>query len=236
MHSEDDNETLISHLEALRNTLLKCLYSIAIILPFTFFIAPKALDLLIKIIIGSSNVTLNFFSPAEVFIIQIKMALVLDLIISCPYIFKQLWNFLLPALYEHEKKFLKSIVLISSSLFILGVLFSVSVILPFVIKFGLSFVSNNIQAVFGISNVVNLALWLSIIFGLMFQLPLITFWLIKSNIVSYSTIADKRPYVIVGLLIIAGFLTPPDVVSQLMLAIPSYFLFEAGLFFAKFKK
>ncbi len=233
MNNEDKNENLIAHLEALRTTLIKCLYSFAIVLPFALFFAPRVLNYLIKIIIGNNNVVLNFFSPQEVFLIQIKTAVIMSLIVSFPYITKQLWNFLLPALYDNEKKFIKSIVLISTTLFILGVIFCLFLIIPFIIKFGMSFISSNVQAVFGISNVVNLALWLSIVFGIMFQLPLITFYLIKTEIISYEAMANKRPYVIVILLIMAGILTPPDIVSQIMLAIPSYFLFEGGLLFAR---
>lgn len=235
MNSEDKNESLISHIEALRETLLKCLYSIVIVLPFAFFCAPKALNWLINTIMGDKNITLNYFSPVEVFLIQIKMALVIDLVICFPYIAKKLWDFLLPALYDNEKKFIKSVVFISSLLFIIGVCFCLFVILPLVINFGKSFESETIHAMFNISTVVTLSLWMSIVFGLMFQVPLITYSLIKSGFISYNTIADKRPYVIVGLLIIAGFLTPPDIISQLMLGVPTYLLFEAGLLFAKRK-
>ena len=233
MSNEDNNESFISHLEALRSTILKCLYSVAIVLPFTFFISPKALNWLLDIILRDNKVTLNYFSPVEVFLIQIKIAILIDLIICFPYIAKQIWNFILPALYEHEKKFIKSIVLFSSLLFISGVLFCIFFILPLIINFGLSFTTENIQAVLNISNIVMFSLWLSIAFGIMFQVPIITMALIKSDFISYETIARKRPYIIVVLLIISGILTPPDVISQLMLAIPTYLLFEAGLLFSK---
>lgn len=233
--NNDKNESLISHLEALRQTLLKCLISLACVLPFALFIAPKALNCLIKILVGNYDIKFNYFSPAEVFILQVKIALVIDIMICFPYIAKKLWDFILPALYEHEKKFIKSIVFVSSLLFICGVLFCLFVMLPFIISFGMSFATSNIQAVFGISNVINLSLWLSIVFGFMFEIPLITHSLIKWGIVDYETIADKRPYVIVGLLIIAAILTPPDVLSQLILFIPTYTLFELGLFFSKRK-
>ena len=233
MPEDKDNETLISHLEALRETLLKCFISMGLILPFAFFIAPKALNMLIKIIIGESSVMLNYFSPIEVFIIQIKLALVIDFIVCFPYIAKQIWNFLLPALYDNERKIIKSVVLISSMLFALGVLFCIFIILPWIIKFGVSFSTSNIQAVFGISNIITTALWLSVAFGFMFQMPLITYYLIKSGIISYDSVCEKRRYVIVILLFVAAILTPPDVISQIMLFISTYCLFEAGLFFAR---
>ena len=236
MPETQDNESLISHLEALRETLLKCFISLGVVLPFTLFAAPKALNFLIKILVGNHDIKFNYFSPAEVFLLQIKVALVLDILICFPYMAKKIWDFILPALYEHERKFIKSMVLMSSSLFILGVLFCLFVMLPLVINFGLSFATSDIQAVFGISNVVNLSLWLAVVFGLMFQMPLITHSLIKWEIVDYETIADKRPYVIVGLLIIAAILTPPDVLSQIILFIPTYALFEVGLLFSKGSK
>ena len=169
----------------------------------------------------------------EVFLIQIKTALVLDLIISFPYITKQTWIFIKPALYENERKLLKSLVFISSLLFILGAVFCVCFILPLIINFGLSFTTNNLNAVFGIANIVNLSLMLAVVFGVMFQFPLVTYYLIRTGIVSYEAVRNKRPYIFVVILIIAGILTPPDIISQLMLSIPTYLLFEAGLLAAR---
>ncbi len=233
---EDKDESIISHIEAFREMLLKCIKAVGIVLIPMLLVAPKCLDVFIKLILRGNNIALNYFSPAEVFIIQIKFALVLDIILCFPYIAKQVWNFCVPALYDHERKFIKSIVFTSSALFILGSMFCLFVILPLIINFGMSFSTSNIQAVLGISNVVNLSLWLILSFGIMFQLPLITHALIKSEIVSYDTIKNSRPYVIVGLLIIAGILTPPDVVSQIMLFTPTYLLFELGLLFSRSKK
>lgn len=233
---EDKDESIISHIEAFREMLLKCIKAVGILLIPMLLVAPKCLDIFIKLILRGNNIALNYFSPAEVFIIQIKFALVLDIIICFPYIAKQVWNFCVPALYDHERKFIKSIVFTSSALFILGSMFCLFVILPLIINFGMSFSTSNIQAVLGISNVVNLSLWLILSFGIMFQLPLITHALIKSEIVSYDTIKNSRPYVVVGLLIIAGILTPPDVVSQIMLFTPTYLLFELGLLFSRSKK
>lgn len=232
-NSLDKDENIISHIKALRLMLINCLRVFGIILIPIFFIAPKVLDLFLKIILKKTEITLNYFSPIEVFIIQIKTAAIITLIISFPYIIKQIWDFCLPALYDNERKFISSIVLFSTSLFIVGSLFCLFFILPLIINFGMSFQTSNITPVFNISNVVNLSIWLILSFGLMFQLPLITYFLIKSNIITYNTLADKRPFVIVGILIVAAFLTPPDVISQIMLFIPAYLLFEIGLLFSR---
>lgn len=234
--AEDKEETLVEHLEALRTVLIRCLSALAIALLPIFFITPQIMDALIRVIMGKNEIQLNFFSPMEVFILQIKMALLLDIVVCFPYIAKQAWKFILPALYDNERNFIKSIVLTSSILFVVGVFFCLFFILPLVIRFGMSFVTDNIQAMFGIGNVVSIALWLSLVFGMMFQFPLITYALIRFNIVSYETIKSKRSYVFIGILILSGLLTPPDIVSQIMLTIPTYSLFEIGLFFGKRKK
>lgn len=227
------SEDLISHLEELRNTLIRCFTAMGIVLPLTLFLAPTLLDLLIKHLIGSLDISLNFFSPMEIFILQIKTAVVLDLLLCFPYIAKQLWNFILPALYENERRFIKSIVLSSSSLFITGVIFCLVFILPLIIRFGITFATENIHAVLGVSNIISLSLHLSVIFGLMFQFPLITYSLIRSKIITYAAAKDKRPYIFTAILIISAILTPPDIISQLMLALPTYILFELGLYFSR---
>lgn len=227
-----EDESLISHLEALRKTLISCILSLALGLIPMFFCAPYVIDWLIKIMLSSHEVTLNYFSPMEVFILQIKTAVFLDFLICFPFICYKIWQFVLPALYDKERRFIKSIVISSGSLFILGALFCLFFILPMIIDFGLSFSSAHIQATLGVSNIISLSLWLSTVFGLMFQFPLIVYALINQGIITGEQIKQKRPYVLVAILIIAALLTPPDVVSQLMLATPTYLLFEGGLYLA----
>ena len=228
--------TFIEHLEVLRTVLIKILLALAFGVVPLFFIAPYVINILINIIMHNDTIQLNFFSPLEVFILQIKMALVLDILVCFPYIAKQIWNFILPALYDNERRFIKSMVLISSGLFIIGVLFCLFFIMPLVIRFGMSFVTDNIQAMFGINNVISLALWLSLIFGVMFQFPLITYALLRCNITTYKAVKSKRPYIFIGILILSAILTPPDIVSQLMLTVPTYGLFEIGLLLGKKQK
>ena len=226
-------ETLIEHLEALRAVLIKALSALAIGLLPMFLVSPYVMNALIKLIISGDDTSLNFFAPMEVFILQFKIALLLDILLCFPYIAKQVWKFVVPALYANERKFIKSAVLISSTLFIIGVLFCLFLIMPAVIRFGLSFAGFNIKPLLGISNVISLALWLSLMFGIMFQFPLVTYSLIRLDIVEYDTIKSKRAYVFTGILILSALLTPPDIISQLMLTLPTYGLFEIGLFFGK---
>lgn len=231
--SEDKDKSLIEHLEELRKTLFKCFLSVILVVPFVFYFSPKILDFLIDFFL--KNKELYYFAPMEVFLTQLKLSFLISLVICFPYIAKQLWNYLVPALYENEKKFIKSTVILSALLFLFGVLFCLLIIFPLIINFAMSFAQNNVIAMFGISNVINLVLNLAFVFGLMFQIPLITNLLIKWGILSYEQVSSKRRYVIILLLIFSALLTPPDIVSQIFLFIPTYSLFELGLIFSKKK-
>ncbi|MBQ8476440.1 twin-arginine translocase subunit TatC, partial [bacterium] len=233
MSDNDKDLSLIAHLEELRNTIVRCLIAIVIVLPFVFYFSPRILDYLTKLTVGNNDITLNYFAPMEVFILQLKLSLLIDAVICFPYIAKNLWDFILPALYDNERKFIRTIVLSSSALFMFGVLFCLFIIVPMIINFGISFSRGEIHAMFGISNVVNLALNLALVFGLMFQIPLVVNMLIRWDILTYEGISKYRPYVVVVLLIFAALLTPPDIVSQVFLFIPTYCLFELGLLFSK---
>ena len=136
---EDKDESIISHLEALRNTLIKCFVSVGIVLPFAFLISPKVLNFIIKIIISDTKITLNYFAPMEIFILQIKLGLLLAVAVAFPYIMKNLWDFIVPALYENERKAIKSTIFISGFLFVSGIIFCLFIILPMIIKFGIAF-------------------------------------------------------------------------------------------------
>lgn len=250
----DNEETLVAHLDALRSTIIRCLVAVAVLFIPAFLAAPYCIDFLTGPLLSAgplqfaiadpllsanakplaeASVQFHYFHPMEVFVLQMKMAFVLSLVVAFPYVARQVWLFVLPALYERERKFIRGIVLFSSALFIGGVAFCLLVCFPMVVRFGMCFATEGIVATIGISQVVSMALWLSIAFGLMFQFPLVTFGLVKSGIVEYATVCNKRPYVLVGVLVLAAVLTPPDVVSQLVLATPTYLLFELGLLFAR---
>lgn len=224
---------LIDHLEALRTVLVRSLIALAIGLLPMFAAAPYIMDALIRVIMAKNILVLNYFTPLEVFVLQIKIALLFDVLLCFPYIAKQVWKFVCPALYSDERKFIKSAVLSSSILFVFGVLSCLFLILPPIMRFGMSFAGNMLRPMWGIGNVLSLALWLSFIFGLMFQFPLIIHILLRFGIVSYDTVKNKRAYVFTGILILSALLTPPDIISQIMLTLPTYGLFEIGLFFGK---
>ncbi|MBR4785061.1 MAG: twin-arginine translocase subunit TatC [Fibrobacter sp.] len=234
MSPENGQEsTLVSHLEALRHALIRSFVALGIGIVPLFLLSPYILDWFCEQIAVQAGLTLHYFSPMEVFLLQVKIAALLDCVLFSPYIAWNIWQFVLPALYDNERKFIRSIAALTSLLFIAGVAFCLVVCFPLVVKFGMSFANGMLEPVFGISNLVSLAIWLSLAFGCMFQFPLVTYALIRAGIVSYGTVCDKRPYVVVAILLVAALLTPPDIVSQILLGAPTYLLFEAGLLAAR---
>jgi sec-independent protein translocase protein TatC len=226
-------QSFLDHLEELRRTLFKCLAAVSVLYLPAFFASPHVMQGIISWAAPPQMDGFNYFAPLEVFILRLKLALVLALATSFPYCLWQVWRFLLPALYDNERKVLKWWVLASSLLFIFGTVFCFAFILPLVMNFSLSFASDVIKPVIGLGHFLTLSGWLMLAFGVMFQFPLAVMLGVRFGFVKKSFLQDKRPYVLVLILIISAFLTPPDVISQLMLAAPTYLLFEFGLLFSK---
>lgn len=231
--SSFENETFITHLEALRGMLLNSITLIALLSPVGFWAAPKFIDFLIKNSLPENMPQLHYFSPMDVFLIQIKIGVLLAFILAYPYIVYEVIKFVKPALYKHESKFMISLIVSASLLFILGGVFCIYTILPLIMNFSAGFSTEYIAPTIGLSQFVTLALGLILAFGVMFEIPLVVILCVKFGLVEVSSLKHLRPYIIVAILIAAGILTPPDIISQLMLAVPTYFLFEAGILIAQ---
>ncbi|RAI15834.1 MAG: twin-arginine translocase subunit TatC [Candidatus Melainabacteria bacterium] len=229
----EKEEDFISHLEALRTTILQSLLAILVLSPVGFFCAKPFINNLVKWSLPQGMSKLNYFSPMEVFIIELKVGLLLSFIFAFPFVVNRFWKFILPALHKNEEKFLLSIIFSSTFLFVLGVAFCVVFILPLIMNFSMGFSSAELQPMLGLNNFISLAGALMVAFGLTFQFPLLVIFAVYFDLISVESLEDKRPYVVVGILIIAALLTPPDIVSQVLLALPTYLLFEIGLLVAK---
>lgn len=230
--NKDNDETFISHLEALRTMLLNSIKAVLFLSPIGFWAASKCINFLVNNSLPDGMTKLHYFAPMEVFILQIKAGVVIAFILAFPFIASEIKKFITPALYEHERKFLTLLTSVSVGLFIFGALFCVFFIIPLVMNFSAGFSTNQIEATLGLGNFINISAGLTLAFGLMFQFPLLILLAVKFNLIETSVLKDKRPYVVVIILILAALLTPPDIVSQLMLAVPTYLLFEIGLFAA----
>ena len=226
------NESFLDHLEALRQTVLRCVTAWVVALPVSLWLAPHLVDLLLKWSAPEKITEWNYFSPLEVFLVDMQVGAVTALVLSFPYCAWKLWEFLLPALTETERKGFRFWVSFATALFITGAIFCVSVVLPMVMRFAASFATERIRPVLGVAQFVSMAGSLSLAFGIAFQLPVAVCIAVRFGLVKTSMLRKGRPYSLVAILIVAAILTPPDVLSQVLLACPMLLLYEAGIWLA----
>ncbi|WP_201592385.1 twin-arginine translocase subunit TatC [Psychrobacter fozii] len=174
----------------------------------------------------ATDITSNFMAP-------IRLTVFVAAFFAMPYILYQIWSFVAPGLYKKEKKIAIPVLLSSIFLFYSGVAFAYFIVLKGVLKFFIMFAPQNVLPMTDIDSYLSFALKLFMVFGLTFEIPVVTLLLILTGIVSIKSLEDKRRYIIVGCFAVAAVVTPPDGVSMLMLAIPMWLLFELGLFLAK---
>jgi len=180
-----------------------------------------------------ANTPLVFLNAPDVFFTYLKIALVLSIFVTAPITFYQAWAFVAPGLYQHERKLFLSFFIASLLLLFAGAAFAFYAVFPMIFSFFLSFSSDTIQAMPAIKEYLSLVLKLLFAFGISFQVPIIVIALTRLDIMDVNSLAAKRRYVIVWAFILSAILTPPDIISQIMLALPMYALFEAGILVAR---
>tara|TARA_A100001037_G_C15153093_1_gene641019 strand:- start:7892 stop:8605 length:714 start_codon:yes stop_codon:yes gene_type:complete len=223
--------SLTEHLTELRKRLLIMVSSIGIFFLASYYFSSELLEL-IQNPIGKEK--LVFLSPTEGFISHIKISFYSGLFLSIPLILFHIWKFCAPGLFKKEKKYLASFITISSLSFIIGAFFCYFLILPYGLSFLLSFASETLSPQISIAFYISFVFKLILIFGLVFQVPLIVILLVKIRVLSVSTLANNRGYVFVGSFAASAILTPPDVVTQIFLALPLIILFEISIIAARF--
>ncbi len=176
---------------------------------------------------------LIFLNAPDVFFTYLKIALVLSIFVTAPITFYQIWAFITPGLYQHERKLFLGFFFASLILLFSGAAFAFYAVFPMIFSFFLSFSSDTIQAMPAIKEYLTLVLKLLFAFGVSFQVPIVVIALVRLDIMDVQAMADKRRYVIVWAFILSAILTPPDIISQIMLALPMYALYEIGLLLAK---
>jgi sec-independent protein translocase protein TatC len=233
---EAGEETFISHLVELRDRLVKASIGIAIACAalmlwpgpsqiYDYLAAP----MLASLPAGSRMIATGVISP---FLVPMKVTLVLAFIVALPWVFYQMWAFIAPGLYAHEKRLVLPLVISSSLLFIAGVAFCYFFVFGRVFHFISAFAPQSIAVTPDIENYLDFVMSMCLAFGATFEVPVVVVILVRMGIVSIEKLKSVRSYVIVGAFVIAAIVTPPDVVSQLALAIPMCLLFELGLLVA----
>jgi len=226
---------LLDHLKELRMRLLRSFIGVLVVfLPLIFFsneiyeFASSPLQALMPE--NSSMIATQVASP---FLSPLKLTFYLSLMISLPYFFSEMWRFIAPGLYKTEKRFALGLTLSSILLFYLGILFAYFLVFPLVFSFFTSVTPEGVKVMTDISSYLDFILTIFLAFAITFEIPVLIFLLNWMGISSPESLAEKRPYVIVSCFILGMLLTPPDVISQTLLAIPAWFLFEVGLFLSR---
>lgn len=233
--NQEIQDTFISHLVELRDRLLKCCWALLIAgLPCVYF-APQLYDILAQPMVaalpqGSKMIATGVIAP---FFIPVKIALWVAFVSVLPYILYQIWAFVAPGLYQHEKRFVAPLIISSSVLFVAGIAFCYFVVFKFVFATIAQFAPQSITVAPDIENYFNFVLGMFFAFGVAFETPVVVVVLVATGIVKIETLIEIRRYAIVGAFAIAAVVTPPDVASMLALAIPLCILYEVGLICAR---
>ncbi len=232
MSAEPDS--FMSHLIELRDRLLRCVIALLLVFICLFPWARELYNFLAQPMLASlpaggqliaTEVTAPFFVP-------VKVTMMAALVIALPYLLYQIWAFVAPGLYAHEKKLVVPLIVTSTLLFLCGMAFAYFLVFPVVFHFMVSVAPQGVAVMTDIGKYLDFVLTLFIAFGVTFEVPVAVVILVKMGMVSVAKLKEIRPYVIVGAFVIGAIFTPPDVVSQIMLAVPLWILYEIGILVA----
>ena len=232
---EKDN-SLFSHFSELRLRIIKTIIfftvSFLVLYPFSNYL----FEILLHVVGGKLNLELIAIEIASPFIAPLRLVLFLAFVLTMPFFVFQVLSFMSPGLYENERKFVYTRSIIGTVLFLIGILFSLFIVLPNVINFFQNIGPNSLIISTDISKFLSFFMLVTISFGIAFQVPLLVNALIFFNIIKKEKIKSYRGIVLIIIFFIGMVLTPPDVISQILLAVPMYLLFEIGLLFSYEKK
>ncbi|ANE57429.1 MULTISPECIES: twin-arginine translocase subunit TatC [Methylomonas] len=231
----DNEQSFFSHLVELRDRLLKMVLCVLLVFVGTAsyaneiyaFLADPLLQHMPK---NSSMIAIDVASP---FFTPFKLAFVVAVFASIPFILYQFWGFVAPGLYRHERLMVAPLLLASTLLFYGGAAFAYFLVFPLVFSYLTAAAPAGVAVMTDIATYLDFVLAMFFAFGLAFEIPVLTIVLVWTGIISPESLAEKRPYVIVGVFVVAMFLTPPDALSQTLLAVPMWLLFESGLLFSR---
>jgi len=233
---EQQEDTFLSHLFELRNRLIKALLSIGIVFVCLFPWAKELYALLAQPLISTlpQGGQMIATDVVGVFLVPMKVALMVAFLIALPYVLYQVWAFIAPGLYTHEKRLALPLVAASVFLFFVGMSFAYFLVFPTVFKFMANVAPEGVAWMTDIEKYLSFVMTTFLAFGVTFEVPVVVVVLVRMGVVTVETLKEWRSYMIVAAFVIAAIFTPPDVISQLMLAIPLCLLYELGMLMAKF--
>ncbi|NMB02152.1 MAG: twin-arginine translocase subunit TatC [Firmicutes bacterium] len=225
---DGEGMTLVEHLAELRRRIIVSALTLMAGVVIGFYYSSPIVEFLIRL-----PGELVYLYPGEAFFVHLKVALVIGVIMSFPVVLYQTIRFVVPGLLEKEKRILYVGLPVALVLFIVGVGFAYKVILPLAYRFFLGFGTESLEPMISIGNYVSFVLSLVLPFGIVFQLPLVVLMLTSTGILSPRTLVHYRKYIVLVIFIVAAFMTPPDVISQALMALPMLLLYEVSVFLSK---
>ena len=228
-------DTFISHLVELRDRLLRAIVAILVFFVILMPWAGDIYDILAQPMMNTLPEGANMIATGVVtpFFVPVKVTLMVAFLIALPYVLHQAWAFIAPGLYAHERRIGLPLVLGTTLLFLLGMAFCYFFVFGTVFKFINDFAPASIMVAPDIEEYLSFVITLFIAFGITFEVPVAVILLVKAGVVSVDKLKEARPYVIVGAFVIAAIITPPDVISQFMLAVPMILLYEVGIIISR---
>lgn len=229
MTEADAESTLIGHLEALRRALWRCLLLVGLALLPAYPAGGVVMEWLRQLSLPESAAELYYFAPFEIFMVRLKLAGVLAMLMAYPFWLREIWRFVRPALTAPERRLALGWIAAATLLLLAGVAFALFLLLPLMLRFALSFSAPGTELLLGAGRFFDLALQAVLSCALVFQTPVLVVLAVKAGLVTPAQLRRWRPYYIVLIFILAGIFTPPDVFSQVLLALPAWALFELAL-------
>ena len=234
--TEGVQETFISHLIELRSRLMRSIIAVVVVLlvlvPFAKNIYAALAAPLMRVL--PAGATMIATDVTGTFLVPLKVTLMAAFVVALPYVLWQMWAFIAPGLYQHERKLALPVMVSSFIFFLIGMAFAYFVVFPVAFGFFAGYAPVGVTMMTDIDKYLSFVLTMFIAFGITFETPVIVIVLVRFGVVSLEKLQSVRPYMIVGAFIVGAIFTPPDVVSQLLLAVPLWLLFELGLFLARF--
>lgn len=224
---------LLSHLVELRDRLLRMLLAVGILFLCLFPFADKIWTALALPLLKHGAGDMIAIDVASPFLIPFKVCLMLAVVLAAPFLLYQIWAFVAPGLYTHEKRLVSPLLISSTLLFYLGIAFAYFVVFPLVFAFFNNVAPDGVTVSTDISRYLDFILTIFLAFGIAFEVPIATILLVAIGAATPDGLAKKRPYFIVCAFVVGMFLTPPDIISQTLLALPMWLLFEVGIFFSR---
>ncbi|MEF8837155.1 MAG: twin-arginine translocase subunit TatC [Candidatus Bipolaricaulota bacterium] len=228
---KDEERPLGEHLEELRSRIIRSLGAIVLLGGTAYYFRIRLLSFLID---AAREESLIYLHPTEAFLTYLKLAVITGLILSTPWLLYQFWKFILPALLDEEKKWFRLGFLLGGVLFYAGIALALLVGLPYTMKFLANVGGESLVSSFSVRNYITFTSLLSFAMGLVFELPLLIYLVVRLGFVKLSTLRKNRRFVIVGTFIVAAFITPTDLFSQAFMAVPLILLYEATLLVVAF--